>query len=135
MKKVRIYLRSLLVPKDLEKKAKKEKVDVINKLLLFDSNRNGAVNDLVTKVYSGDLIIWKLDRCSGIRKITKITPKEGKEEEHWKKIKPRLICEGFIMRAPDVEEITEFPYNIEYLPYGKGKDPVIIDPTIRIYPT
>ena len=134
MKKVQIYLRSLLVPKDLDKKAKQVKVDVTNKLLLFDSNRNGAVNDLVTVVPSGALIVWKLDRCSGIRKITKITPKEGKGEEYWKKLKPRLLCEGFVMQAPEVDEPLDLPYNIEYIPYGKDIKPVSIDPLIRVSP-
>lgn len=134
MKIVRIYLRSLSIPKDLEKFGKQSKPDVTEKLMLYDSNRNGAINDLVTIVPSGALIVWKRDRCSGIRKITRIEAKEGKGAEFWVKLRRRFFCEGFIMRAPIVKETLELPYNIEYLPYGTEKNPVNIDPFIRVSP-
>lgn len=134
MKKVRIYLRSLNIPVDSEKIEKQSGNNKSHQLLLFDSNRNGAVNNLVTVVPSGALIIWKRDRCSGIRKITKIEAKGGKEEKFWKKLRRRFICEGFTIRAPYVEERTRFPYNIEYLPSGEKTKPVLIDPYIDVDP-
>jgi hypothetical protein len=134
MKKVRIYLRSLLIPEDSVKNEKRSKDIVTNKLLLFDSNRNGAVNDLITVVPSGALIIWKRDRCSGIRKIIRIESKTDEGKKYWEKLRRLFLCEGFIMRAPIVKETLELPYSIEYLPYGKGKEPIKIDPLIKVPP-
>ena len=64
MKKVEIYLRSVLINKK-------------DHLMLFDSNRNGAINDLVTVAPAGSKVIWKRDHCSGIKKILRIYSKKG----------------------------------------------------------
>jgi hypothetical protein len=118
MKKVRIYLRAILV-------------DDKNQLMLFDSNRNGAVNDLVTVVPAGSTITWKPDRCSGIKKILRIWSKTGKGNIFGKEPGRFWFFNIFFLKLPRSAEGEE-TYSIEYLLYDKTR--VTIDPTIKIPP-
>ncbi|MCX6253678.1 MAG: hypothetical protein NTV31_04285 [Bacteroidia bacterium] len=120
MKRVTIYLRSF------EQNGEKH-------LAMFDSNRNGAIDTLITDVQAGATIIWKLDRFSGIRTITKIYSKEGGKHNIFKNDpKKRLLCKGFKFQlSNDVEEGKE-KYAIDYIHLDNTK--VTIDPYIRVPP-
>ncbi len=118
MKNVRIYLRSILVNKK-------------NQLMLFDSNRNGAVNNLVTVVPAGSTVIWKPDRCSGIKKILRIYSKTGKGNVFRKEPGRFWFTNTFCLKVPRVAEGEE-AYSIDYLLYDKTR--VSIDPVILIPP-
>jgi hypothetical protein len=121
MKKVRIYMRSLSRTREKEN----------NRLMLFDSNRNGAINDLVTEVPAGSTIIWKSDRCSGISRILRIYSKTGKGNVFHTEPRKRLLCKSFILRLSQ-KAAGEENYSIEYLKRDKIR--AIIDPVIRIPP-
>ncbi len=118
MKKVRIYLRSI---RDDEK----------NRLMLFDSNRNGAVDDLVTIVPAGSTITWKRDICSGVKKIIRIYSKTGKGNIFRTEPRRFLCFNIFYLRVPKDAEGEE-TYSIDYL--LRNKTQVTIDPTIKIPP-
>ena len=115
---VKIYLRSII--KDRK-----------NRLALFDSNRNGDINDLTTEVKAGDTIIWKLDCCSGIKSITRIYSKE--EEHPVFKSEPvkRFLCKGFKLKLEKGAAGKE-KYTIECI-LSNNKE-LIIDPYIRVPP-
>lgn len=118
--KVKIYLRSIVI------NGKKQ-------LAMFDSNRAGDIDNLVTIAEPGDKIIWKPDCCSGIKSITKIFPKRGKNTIFKKNPQKQLLCRGFEMQVPlDAERGSEEAYNIEYILCDDTKGS--IDPYIRIPP-
>lgn len=118
MKIVTIYLRSV------EQEGKK-------RLAMFDSNRNGDIDNLITEVESGARIFWKLDCLSGIRSITKIFSKSGKRNIF--KTDPRKLrfSKGFMLQLTKDAEGEE-AYAIEYILCDDTK--VTIDPVIRIPP-
>lgn len=115
---VKIYLRSIV--KDGE-----------NSLALFDSNRNGDINNLTTDVYAGDMVIWKLDCFSGIKSITKIYSKKGERNVFKSDPIKRWLCKGFKLQLSESAKGTE-AYTIEYILNDETK--VIIDPYIKILP-
>jgi len=121
---VKIYLRSIV-------KDEKEH------LVMFDSNgdgdiSNGDINNLITKVPSGAKVIWKLDRFSRIKRITKISSKTGAHNVFKSDPRKLLLCKGFKLRVPETKETISEQYNIEYtLNDGKNKK---IDPYIRVEP-
>jgi hypothetical protein len=118
---VKIYLRSIV--KDGE-----------NHLAMFDSNRNGAIDDLTTDVPAGATIIWKLDCCSGIKSITRIYSKEEKHTVFISEPRKRLLCKGFKLRLeiPEEKEERKEKYSIECILCDNTK--LIIDPVIRVPP-
>ena len=116
--KVKIYLRYIV--KDGE-----------NRLALFDSNRNGDINDLITEVPTGATIIWKSDCCSGIKRITGIYSKEKEHPVFKSDPKKRLLCKGFKLQLEKGVEGKE-KYTIECI-LGNNKE-LIIDPYIRVPP-
>jgi hypothetical protein len=118
MKNVRIYLRSL---------SSNEK----GRLMLFDSNRNGAINDLVTIAPAGSTVIWKRDRCSGIKRILRIYSKTGKGNLFRAEPRKFWFFNIFSLRLPRNAEGEE-AYSIDYLLCNNTK--VTIDPTIKIPP-
>lgn len=118
MKKVKIYLRTILVNNETQ-------------LMLFDSNRNGAVNDLVTEAPAGSTLIWKTDNCSGIEKILRVYSKTGKGNVFHTEPKKCRFSKGFYLNL-STNAKGEEAYSIEYIPCGKEK--VTIDPTIKIPP-
>jgi hypothetical protein len=121
---VKIYLRSI---EHLEKEDKKKR------LAMFDSNGNGDIDNLITDVPAGAVIIWKLDRCSGIKSITKIYSKKGLRNIFKEDPRKQLLCKGFKLRlSKDVKAGDKEAYNIEYVLSDDTK--VIIDPYIRIPP-
>lgn len=115
---VKIYLRSIV--KDRK-----------NSLALFDSNRNGDINDLITEVKAGDTIIWKLDCCSGIKNITRIYSKEKEHTIFKSDPRKRLLCKGFKLQLGKEAEGKE-KYTIECILHNNTE--LIIDPYIRIPP-
>lgn len=118
--KVKIYLRAIVH-------------EGKNCLAMFDSNHDGAINDLTTDAQPGDEIHWKLDRCSGIKSITKIYSKNGERIIFKKDPEKRLLCEGFKLKLPeDLKVNDKEAYNIEYVLNDDTK--VIIDPYVRIPP-
>jgi hypothetical protein len=119
--KVKIYLRSVL---------KNE----VNHLALFDSNRNGDIDNLETVVKPGDTIIWKSDCCSVIKSITRIYSKEDKHTVFISQPKKRLLCKGFKLRLeiPEVKEERREKYTIECILCDNM--PLITDPYIRVPP-
>lgn len=118
---VKIYLRSI------EQEEKKKR------LAMFDSNGNGDIDNLITDVPAGDLIIWKPDRFSGIKSITKIYSKDGIRNVFKEDPRKRLLCKGFKLRlSKDIKVNEREAYTIEYVLNDDTK--VVIDPYIRIPP-
>jgi hypothetical protein len=118
MKIVTIFLRSV------EQEGRK-------RLAMFDSNRNGDIDNLVTEVESGAAIIWKLDCVSGIRSITKIYSKTGKRNVFkTDPVKLRFSNAFKLQLTKDAE--GEEAYAIEYILCDDTK--VTIDPVIRVPP-
>jgi hypothetical protein len=118
MKLVTIYLRSL------EQKERK-------RLAMFDSNRNGDIDNLITEVESGAAIIWKPDCLSGIKSITRIYSKTGKRNIFKTDPRKLLFSRGFRLQLTKDAEGEE-AYAIEYILCDDTK--VTIDPVIRIPP-
>lgn len=128
---VKIYLRSIM-KRSIVKGIVLE--DEKKSLALFDSNRNGDINDLITDVKPGATIIWELDRCSGIRSITRIYSKEEKHLIFKSDPIKRLLCKGFRLQL-EKEEVKEElieKYTIECL-LCDGEE-LKIDPMIRVPP-
>jgi hypothetical protein len=128
---VKIYLRSIL-KRSIVKGFIVE--DEKKSLALFDSNRNGDINDLITDVKAGATIIWKLDCCSGIKSITRIYSKEEKHLIFKSEPRKLLFCKGFRLRL-EKEEVKEElieKYGIECI-LCDGKV-LKIDPMIRVPP-
>jgi hypothetical protein len=119
MKCVKIYLRSV------NQKDRK-------RLSLFDTERNGDIDDLVTKVKPGTMIIWGLDRKSGIQSIDKISPKKGDGAVFKSEPKKRFLCKGFKLFIPKDAKPGEEAYNIDYTISKKEK--LTVDPHIIILP-
>jgi hypothetical protein len=115
---VKIYLRAI-------------KQGDANCLALFDSNRQGDINNLTTDANVGDTIIWKLDCCSGIKSITKIYSKEDKHPVFKSDPKKRMLCTGFILPIIEGAEGKE-KYFIECILCDSTK--LVIDPYIRVPP-
>jgi hypothetical protein len=122
MKRVKIYLRSV-------EQTVNGKVE--NHLAMFDSNHNGAIDELFTDVQSGGTIIWKLDRFSGIRSIRKIYSKEGIRNVFKSDPRKRLLCKGFKLQLSE-DAKGEEAYSIKYT-CCDGEE-LTIDPVIRIPP-
>jgi hypothetical protein len=118
MKRVTIYLRSV------EQNGKKH-------LAMFDSNRNGDIDILTTEVQAGATIIWKLDRFSEIRSITKIYSKTGERNVFKNDPRKRLLCKAFKLQLSN-DAKGEEAYGIDYIHWDKTK--VTIDPYIRVLP-
>jgi hypothetical protein len=115
---VKIYLRAIL----------KNGQD---SLALFDSNRNGDINDLTTEVKAGDTIIWKLDCCSGIKSITRIYSKEKEHPVFKSDPVKRFLCKGFKLQLEKGAKGLE-KYTIECILPDNNE--LIIDPFIRVPP-
>ena len=118
MTTVYVYLRSV-------------KADGREVLALFDSNRYGAINNLVTEVPAGAKIVWRPDFCSGIKTIVSIRSKSGKGNIFNAEPKKQLLCRGFFLQLTK-EARGEEEYLIEYIS-DKGEK-YIIDPYIKIKP-
>ena len=116
---VKIYLRSIV-------KDEKEH------LAMFDTNRDGDIDNLTTKAHAGDKVIWKLDCCSGIKSITKIYSKHEKRNVFESDPKKQLLCKGFTLQISKSANPGEEEYSIEYILSNETK--VVIDPCIRIDP-
>jgi hypothetical protein len=104
-------------------------------LAMFDSNRNGAINKLTTVAKPGNTIYWKLDRQSGIERITRIYSKQAKRIIF--EIEPRSLRHVFILRIPrginkGWKKAHKEKYFIECI--LKNKEPLKIDPYIKIPP-
>jgi len=115
---VKIYLRAIIK-------------DGKNSLALFDSNRNGDINDLITEVKAGDTIIWKLDCCSGIKSITRIYSKEKVHNVFKSDPRKRMLCKGFKLQLGKRAEGEE-KYTIECI--LRNNRELNIDPYIRVPP-
>jgi hypothetical protein len=115
---VKIYLRSIV--KNGEKH-----------LAMFDTNRQGDINNLTTDVYAGDKVIWKLDCCSGIKSITRIYSKEKEHTVFKSDPKKRFLCKGFKLQLEKGAEGKE-KYTIECILSNNTE--LIIDPYIRVPP-
>lgn len=116
---VKIYLRSILKDKK-------------NCLALFDTNRNGDINNLETVVPSGSKVIWELDYLSGIKIITKIGSKEKNSQIFKSDPRKGWLNKGFEIQLPEFKEERREAYNIEYILSDGTK--MIIDPYIRVVP-
>lgn len=104
-------------------------------LALFDSNHMGDINGLVTNANPNDTVIWKLDCCSGIKRITSIhsSSKTG-HTVFISEPKKRFLCKGFKLQLelPKTDEERKEKYTIECILWDDT--PLIIDPYIRIPP-
>jgi hypothetical protein len=104
------------------------------RLALFDSKRQGGINDLTTDVYMGDTVIWKPDCCSGIKSITSISPKKADTHPVFLSApRKRLFCTGFTLPiAKDAKEELVERYTIECILCDNSA--LIVDPYIRVLP-
>jgi hypothetical protein len=116
--KIQIYLRAIFSGEK-------------DNLMLFDSNRNGAINDLVTIAPAGSKVIWRLDRRSGIKKIIRIYSKVKNGNIFQAEPRKIWIFNIFVLRLPP-KATGEERYSIDYVLCNKSK--VTIDPTIKIPP-
>jgi hypothetical protein len=116
--RVKIYLRFIVK-------------DKINYLALFDSNGHVGINDLITDALPGATIIWKLDRCSGIKSITRIYSKAEKHPVFKSEPEKRSLCRGFKLQL-EKEVEGEEKYTIECILCDNT--PLKIDPVIRVPP-
>ncbi len=102
-----------------------------NCLALFDSKRQGDINNLITDANVGDTVIWKPDCCSGIKSITKIYSKEDKHPVFKSHPKKRMLCAGFKLPiekgAGGIEK-----YTVECILCDNTE--LITDPYIRVPP-
>jgi hypothetical protein len=120
-KRVRIYLRSI------EKNGGKH-------LAMFDSNHNGDIDSLETRVQTGGTVIWKLDRFSRIKSITKIYSKNEDRNVFINDARKRFLCKGFKLTIPkDITREEREEYIIVYRDRGDKAD-VKIDPYLRVIP-
>jgi hypothetical protein len=94
---VKIYLRSIVKDKE-------------DHLALFDTNRNGDIDKLITVVPKGAKVIWELDHCSGIKSITKIYSKKGKRNIFKSDPKKQLLCKRFELQLSDSAKVVIDPY-------------------------
>lgn len=116
MSTIRIYLRSI------------EQGDRF-RLAMFDTNRNGAIDDLITVVHPGDTVVWKPDLKSGIKAIKQISAKTTKGTIFGKDPVKKLFCRHFVLHIPK-DARGEEAYLIEYV-LCNGKT-LTLDPYIRI---
>jgi hypothetical protein len=110
-------------------------IDIHNEkhLALFDSHREGGIDNLVTVAYAGEKVIWKPDCCSGIKRILKIYSKNGEKIIFETDPKKQFLCRGFEMYIPGTVDVgTQEAYTIEYLLYDDTKH--ILDPYVKIIP-
>ncbi len=119
MRTVKIYLR--IIEQDKEKK-----------LSLYDTHRNGGINDLVTYVVRGGTVYWLPDCNSNIKEIVSIFPKKN----DWKllKTKPRKLkfCKGIKVKIPFDAPAGDEAYGIECI--STTGDKIVIDPVLKIPP-
>jgi hypothetical protein len=99
------------------------------RLAMFDTNRNGAIDDLITVVHPGDTVVWKLDQKSGIKAIKQISAKTAKGTIFSKQPVKKFFCRHFVLHIPK-DARGEEAYLIEYILYN-GKS-MTLDPYIRI---
>ena len=122
---VKIYLRAILK-------------DGVNSLALFDSNRNAAINELKTVVKEGETILWKLDRCSGIKSITRIYSNLDVHPVFKSEPRKQLLCKGFKLQIEKeivgTAKYVEEKYIIKYTLCDKNNTSLSIDPYIRVEP-
>lgn len=118
MKTVYIYLRSV-------------NADGREALALFDSNRCGGINNLVTEVPAGAKIIWLPDCCSGIKTIVSVRSKSGKGNIFTTEPKKRLLCRGLVLQLAKIAAGEE-EYYVEYI--SSQGEKMRIDPYIKIKP-
>lgn len=116
---VKIYLRSVVI-------------DDKYHLAMFDSNRNGDIDDLTTVVEAGETIIWQLDCLSGIKGIKKIYSKEGSRRVFKKDPKRMLLSKGFKLQLTKDVAGEEEAYSIDYVLCDDTK--WTTDPVIRVPP-
>jgi hypothetical protein len=116
---VKIYLRAI-------------KQGDANCLALFDSNRQGDINNLTTDANVGDTVIWTLDCCSGIKSITNISPKEDSNNSVFLSApRKRLFCTGYKLPIEKGAKGIE-KYTIKCVLSDNTELP--IDPYIRVPP-
>jgi hypothetical protein len=107
------------------------KKDRKNSLALFDSNRNGDIDNLETVAKKGDTIVWELDNLSGIKSITRIYSKEKVHPVFKSNPKIKSESKGFELQLEKAEEGKE-KYTIECILDDNSE--LIIDPYVRIPP-
>jgi len=115
---VTIYLRAIVIKKK-------------DHLVLFDSNRNCDIDNLITDVKKDDTIDWELDCNSGIKSISSIYSKEDKHPVFKKNPKKKESGKGFELNLENAEQGEE-KYAIECILDNDAK--LITDPYIRIPP-
>lgn len=117
---VKIYLRAIVK-------------DSKHSLALFDSKRNGDINNLITDVNAGDMVVWKPDRCSGIRRITRIYSKEDKHPIFKSDASKRFLCKEFTLLVPKTALAGDREkYSIECI--LEDNTELLVDPYLRIPP-
>jgi hypothetical protein len=120
MKTVTIFLRSIQQNSE-------------NHLAMFDSNRQGDIDNLITEVPAGYSVIWKLDSHSGIMNIVKVYSNEDVHKVFMTEPRKRLFCKGFKMKiSKDTKPGEKEKYSIASI-LCDGRE-LNIDPMIRVPP-
>ena len=117
--KVKIYLR-LIIVEDKEG------------LALFDSNRNGGINELITDVNPGDTVVWKLDSHSGIREIIEISSADKNHPIFKSNPRKSLDRKEFRLKIENGLKSGIEKYDIKCILWDNSK--LKIDPFLRIPP-
>jgi hypothetical protein len=101
---------------------------------MYDSNRSGDIDNLLTVVEAGATIIWSLDCHSGIKSIKRIYSKEGKRNVFKSDPRKQLLCKGFKLQLSEElgETEQEEAYAIDYILCDDSK--WTTDPVIRVPP-
>ncbi|MFW5657437.1 MAG: hypothetical protein ACOC31_00915 [Bacteroidota bacterium] len=118
MEVVKIFLRSILQDKK-------------SKVALFDTNRGGGIDDLVTEVVAGSTVIWKPDYRSGIKEITRVYAKEGKGDFFGEFPRKMVLGRGVALKTPD-DVKGEVVYGIDYIACDGRK--LSVDPILKMIP-
>lgn len=116
-KKVTIYLRSVVVNSGKH-------------LLMFDTNGNYALDSLTTYVKAGGIVLWELDKASGIKEIERIySKKKGPIFKEDAKKDP--FSKRYRLQVPNgLDKGTLEEYIIDYT--DQDNSLIKIDPYIRI---
>lgn len=116
-------------PKEVTIYLKSVEINGQRHLLMFDSNTDADIDNLITDVRKGGKVKWTVARNSGIDKINRIYPKTDKPQIFQKE--PVQSGNFFILDVPDdVETGTVEEYLISFT--LKDSTKVTIDPYLRI---
>ncbi|MBN2610640.1 MAG: hypothetical protein JXB00_03710 [Bacteroidales bacterium] len=87
-------------------------------LHMRDSNRKCKDDSLVTEVSPGDLVVWKRDKCSGIKSVNRIEFQKDKDPFS------KGVSKGWCMAWKGIvskDAKGEYPYHVAYQACNTGE--------------